>query len=133
MTKVTPGPTYVTVVMQVPATTPIPAGAQAVLMAPQVVNDRYVQLDPAYSGGPLMARRCHPDRRTQVAISVDEIIDSLDALAKALGPNGANAHGALSDFVASAAKAFGPNGAALHSTLSRSARHSGRCPARAPS
>jgi len=46
VTKVTPGPTYVTVVMQLPATTDLPAGAQAFLMAPQVVNDRYVQLNP---------------------------------------------------------------------------------------
>ena len=45
------------------------------------------------------------------------IIDSLDQLSKALGPNGANAHGALSDFVDSSAHAFGGNGAALHSTL----------------
>ena len=87
-------------------------------MAPQVVNDRYVQLNPAYSGGPNMAeRRGDPESRTAVPISVDGIIDSLDDLAKALGPNGANAHGALSRLVASSAHAFGPNGAALHSTL----------------
>ena len=58
-----------------------------------------------------------PLSRTAVPISVDEIVDSLDQLAKALGPNGANAHGALSAFVASSAHAFGGNGAALHSTL----------------
>jgi len=35
-----------------------------------------------------------PLSRTATAISVDAIIDSLDELAKALGPNGTNAHGA---------------------------------------
>ena len=87
-------------------------------MAPEVVNDRYVQLNPGYSGGPRMQDNAViPLSRTAVPISVDEIVDSLDQLAKALGPNGANAHGALSAFVASSAHAFGGNGAALHSTL----------------
>jgi len=118
ITKITPGPSYVTVVMQVPASTEIPAGAQALIMAPQVVNDRYVQLNPAYTGGPRMKNdTVIPVSRTAVPISVDGIIDSLDDLAKALGPNGANSHGALSAFIASSAHAFGPNGAALHSTL----------------
>jgi phospholipid/cholesterol/gamma-HCH transport system substrate-binding protein len=118
VTKITSGPTYVTVQMEVPASIPVPANAQALIMAPQVVNDRYVQLNPAYSGGPKMASGAViPLSQTAVPISVDGIIDSLDALAKALGPNGANAHGALSALVSSAAHSFGPNGAALHSTL----------------
>jgi ABC-type transporter Mla subunit MlaD len=58
-----------------------------------------------------------PMSRTAVPISVDEIVDSLEQLARALGPNGANAHGALSTFVASSAHAFGGDGTALHSTL----------------
>lgn len=118
VTKVTPGPGSVTVAMQVPAGTPIPADAEALLMAPQVVNDRYVQLNPAYNGGRRMQDGAViPTARTAVPISVDEIIDSLDQLAVALGPNGVNAHGALSNFVASSAHAFGGDGAALHSTL----------------
>jgi phospholipid/cholesterol/gamma-HCH transport system substrate-binding protein len=116
--SITPGPSYVTVVMQVSSSTPIPANAQAFIMAPQVVNDRYVQLNPAYTSGPKMANGAViPMARTAVPISVDGIIDSLDDLAKALGPNGANAHGAFSDFIDSTAYAFGPNGSALHSTL----------------
>jgi virulence factor Mce-like protein len=118
VTAITPGPSYVTVTMRVPTSTPIPAGADALIMAPQVVNDRYVQLNPGYRGGPqLQDGAVIPLTRTAVPISVDAIVDSLDQLARALGPNGANAHGALSAFVASSAHAFGGNGAALHSTL----------------
>ncbi|HXQ62319.1 MAG TPA: MCE family protein [Acidimicrobiales bacterium] len=118
VTRVTPGPTYVTVVMQVPASVAIPAHARALIMAPQVVNDRYVQLDPAYTAGPRMQDHAViPVSRTEVPISVDGIVDSLDQLARALGPNGVNAHGALSAYVASSAHAFGGDGAALHSTL----------------
>jgi phospholipid/cholesterol/gamma-HCH transport system substrate-binding protein len=118
VTKITPGPTYVSVTMEVPASTPIPAHADALIMAPQIVNDRYIQLNPAYSGGPRMQNNAViPVARTATPISVDGIVDSLDQLAKALGPNGANAHGALSRFVSSSARSFGGNGAALHSTL----------------
>ncbi len=118
VTRVTPGPTYVTVVMQVPTSVAIPARAHALIMAPQVVNDRYVQLDPAYVGGPRIEDHAViPVSRTEVPISVDGIVDSLDQLSRALGPNGVNAHGALSAYVASSAHAFGGDGAALHSTL----------------
>ncbi|MCP9953733.1 MlaD family protein [Actinomadura madurae] len=33
----------------------VPAEARAVVIAPNLVSDRYVQLDPAYGGGPKMA------------------------------------------------------------------------------
>jgi phospholipid/cholesterol/gamma-HCH transport system substrate-binding protein len=118
ITSITPGPSYVTVVMEVPASTQIPADAEALIMAPQVVNDRYIQLNPAYNGGPTMTSgTVIPPSRTAVPISVDGIIDSLDELSKALGPSGANSHGAFSQFINSTAYAFGPNGSALHSTL----------------
>lgn len=133
VTKVTPGPTYVSVVMQVPASTPIPAHAEALIMAPEVVNDRYVQLDPAYTGGPRMHDHAViPLSRTAAPISVDAIVDSLDQLARALGPNGANAHGALSRFVASSASAFGGDGAAVHSTLTSLGSALGALSSRSP-
>jgi virulence factor Mce-like protein len=118
ITAVQPGPTYVTVTMSLPAGTKVPTDAHAYLMAPELVYDRYVELDPAYTSGPTYnSGAIIPVANTATAISVDSIVDSLDALARALGPSGTNAHGALSGFVAAAAKAFGPDGAALHSTL----------------
>jgi virulence factor Mce-like protein len=116
--RVSPGPTFVTVEMTVPTSTSIPRDAQAFLMAPQVVNDRYVEFNPAYTGGPRMQDHAViPVARTAVPISVDGIINSLDNFAKALGPNGANANGALSSFISSSAHSFGGDGAALHATL----------------
>lgn len=118
VTSIKPGPSFVTVTMQMPASTKVPANANAYIMAPQVVNDRYVQLGPAYTTGATMkGGAVIPEGRTAVPISVDGIIDSLDDLAKALGPNGANKHGALNDFITSSANSFGPDGKALHSTL----------------
>jgi phospholipid/cholesterol/gamma-HCH transport system substrate-binding protein len=116
--SVTPGPTYVTVAMEIPASLKIPSNAQAFIMAPNIVNDRFVQLNPPYTGGPAMPDHgLIPESRTAVPVSVDEVIDSLNQFALALGPNGANQHGALSDLLHSAAVAFGSNGSALHSTL----------------
>ena len=118
VTSVTPGPTYVTVQMVVPSSTKIPSDAQAFVMAPNIVNDRFIQLNPPYTGGPTMPDHgLIPESRTAVPVSVDQVIDSLNQFALALGPNGANQHGALSNLLHNAAQAFGPNGSALHSTL----------------
>ena len=115
VTKITPGPTYVTVVMQVPSSTPIPARADALVMAPQVVNDRYVQLNPGYTGGPrIQDNAVIPMSRTAVPISVDGIVDSLDQLARALGPNGVNAHAGFRVF--SPARLTPSEAMALHCT-----------------
>jgi phospholipid/cholesterol/gamma-HCH transport system substrate-binding protein len=118
VTSVTPGPTYVTVEMEIPSSTKIPSDAQAFIMAPNIVNDRFVQLNPPYTGGPVMPDHGSiPESRTAVPVSVDEVIDSLNQFALALGPSGANQHGALSALLHAAAVAFGSNGSALHSTL----------------
>jgi phospholipid/cholesterol/gamma-HCH transport system substrate-binding protein len=118
VTSVKPGPTYVTVQMEIPSSTKIPLDAQAFIMAPNIINDRFVQLNPPYTGGPTMPNHgLIPESRSAVPVSVDQVIDSLDQFALALGPNGANQHGALSNLLHSAAVAFGSNGSALHSTL----------------
>lgn len=118
VTSVTPGPTYVTVDMVVPESTKIPSNAQAFIMAPNIINDRFVQLSPAYTSGPTMKNHALiPESRTAVPVSVDQVIDSLNQFALALGPSGANQHGALSNLLHAAAEAFGSNGSALHSTL----------------
>ena len=54
ITKITARGTYVTVQMEIPASQKVPADATAEIMAPNVVNDRFVQLDPPYTGGPTM-------------------------------------------------------------------------------
>lgn len=117
--KVAPHPAAVTVTMQIDRSVRVPARAVAFLMAPNVVSDRYVQLDPAYTGGPPMAPGADiPSSRTADPVSVDQIISSLDQLAVALGPNGANAKGALSNLLHSAANAFANDGPQIHTTIS---------------
>jgi phospholipid/cholesterol/gamma-HCH transport system substrate-binding protein len=118
VTGIKPEPGYVLVTMQVSNKYKIPADATATLMAPQVVSDRFVQLDPSYTNGPTMpAGTVIPLNRTQIPVSVDEVINSLNSLAAQLGPNGANQHGALSSLVHQLATNFGPSGPDFHNAV----------------
>lgn len=99
---------------------PVPASAGAVVVAPSVVADRYVQLTPAYTGGPQLASGAIiPVARTAVPLEVDQLYASLDKLATALGPHGANAHDALSDVLKTGAANLNGNGAAMHAMVSQ--------------
>ncbi|MCG8921501.1 MCE family protein [Lentzea sp. CC55] len=96
----------------------VPENAQAVVVSPSVVSDRYVQLAPAYTGGPALGDDAViPRERTATPVELDELYSSLDKLTTALGPNGANADGALADLLNSAAKNLEGNGQALNDTL----------------
>ena len=75
----------------------VPANAKAVIASPSIVADRYIQLTPAYSKGDVMADGAEiPLDRTAVPLELDQIYQSLNDLAVALGPKGANDQGALS-------------------------------------
>ncbi len=92
----------------------IPAGALAVVVASSVVSDRYVQLSPPYTGGTRMADRAViPLERTATPVELDQLYQSLNQLASALGPHGANANGALSDLLDTGADNLDGNGRAL--------------------
>lgn len=110
---------YVTVRMRLPASVRLPADAKAVLMAPAVVSDRYVEFTPAYSGaGPALPDGAVLDvDRTVTPLGIDQITGALDALARALGPTGANSDGSLSALLSTVATDLGGNGALLHDTI----------------
>ncbi|MGN9910347.1 MCE family protein [Phytohabitans sp. LJ34] len=96
----------------------VPAGAQAVIVPPSVVSDRYVQLTPAYNGGQALADGAElPVERTAAPMEIDEIYQALDEFNRALGPRGANKDGALSDLLAVGRANLEGNGAALGETL----------------
>ncbi len=116
--SVTPEGRTVRVVMRYAAATPVPANAMAVIVPPSVVSDRYVQLTPAYSGGPTLAVGADlPQSRTAVPLELDDVYRALDQFDQALGPNGANADGALSQLVHTGASNLDGNGAALGGSI----------------
>jgi virulence factor Mce-like protein len=96
----------------------IPADADAVVLAPSLVSDRYVQFAPVYDGGPKMTDGAQvPLERTAIPVELDAVYGALDELSAALGPNGANKNGALSDLVDTGAANLDGNGEALNRTL----------------
>ena len=116
--SVTPSGTDVVVTMSYDADVQIPAEAEAVIISPSVVGDRYVQLTPAYTGGELLADNATLEAdRTAVPLELDQIYENLDRLNVALGPNGANRNGALSDLLEVTAENFGGQGEELNQTI----------------
>jgi phospholipid/cholesterol/gamma-HCH transport system substrate-binding protein len=98
----------------------IPSTAKAVIVAPSLVSDRYVQFTPAYTGGPQMAEgTVLPRERTATPLEVDDLYASLNRVSTTLGPNGANKNGALSDLLNTLAKNSKGNGKALHDTITQ--------------
>jgi virulence factor Mce-like protein len=96
----------------------IPADADAIVLAPSLVSDRYVQFSPAYDGGPTMEDGAEVSLdRTAVPVELDQVYGALDELSAALGPTGANENGALSDLVDVGAANLDGNGEALNRTL----------------
>jgi virulence factor Mce-like protein len=125
--SVEPQGEQVKVVMSVDRKYDVPADAKAAQITPSVVSDRYIQLTPVYTGGPKMARNATiPRDRTVTPVEVDQLYKSITELSDALGPNGANAQGAVNDLVRTSAANLAGNGEALANSLtqlSRAARY----------
>jgi phospholipid/cholesterol/gamma-HCH transport system substrate-binding protein len=74
----------------------LPAGVRAAILSPTLVATRFIQLDPAYVGGPTFPNGgAIPEERTVEPVEFDELKTQLSQLADALGPNGVNQKGAL--------------------------------------
>jgi virulence factor Mce-like protein len=120
VTKITPAGDRVKIDMVYDGSYKIPADAKAVILAPSIVSDRYVQLTPVYSSGPTLpdgADISLDSHRTAEPVELDEIYKNIDTLNQALGPHGANKSGALSDLLKVGAANLRGNGQALHGTL----------------
>jgi phospholipid/cholesterol/gamma-HCH transport system substrate-binding protein len=126
VTKVVPQGDTVLVELRVDRDVRIPAGASAVIVAPSLVSDRYVQLAPAYTGGPELAPgTVVPRERTATPLEVDDLYASLNRVSTTLGPNGVNKNGALADLLNTLAANTRGNGAAINDTVTQLSRLSG--------
>lgn len=117
VTRVVPQGDHVAVDFQYDDKYRVPAQAKAVVVAPSLVSDRYVQLFPAYTTGPAMHDGATIGlERTAVPVELDRVSQSLDDLLVALGPEGANREGALSRLVDTSARNLGGEGQHIHDT-----------------
>jgi len=118
VTAVVPEGDRVRVAMEYDGEYKLPADAKAAIVTPTLTADRFVQIAPAYTGGPVMqdnARIELPDTGTPVEL--DRIYKSLSDLTQALGPNGANKDGSLNTLLSAGAKALRGNGKLGNETL----------------
>ncbi|MCX6398164.1 MAG: MCE family protein [Propionibacteriales bacterium] len=96
----------------------LPADVHALIVPPSIVGDRFIQLAPAYEDGEVLADKATLGLdRTGVPVELDETYSALDKFATGLGPEGANADGALSRLVTATAKNLSGHGAAFNQTL----------------
>ncbi len=102
---------------------PIPADARAVIVAPNLVGARYVQLAPAYGADgdttrPTMQSGAVLDTdRTAVPVEWDELKTQLARLSADLGPTAAETSSSVGRFIESAADALDGNGDKLRETI----------------
>jgi phospholipid/cholesterol/gamma-HCH transport system substrate-binding protein len=117
--SVEPAADHVVVRMSYDADYSLPADASAAIVAPTLVGIRYVQLGPAYTGGPTLADGATiPMERTGVPLEWDEIRAELNELAVTLGPDNAQAlPGSLARALDTTSANLGGNGTAVRDTI----------------
>src|SRR5690349_6669322 len=78
---VTPSGTDVVVTMRYDADVRLPEDAAAVIVSPSIVGDRFVQLTPVYTDGPVLDDGATLETdQTAVPLELDQIYQSLDDL-----------------------------------------------------
>jgi virulence factor Mce-like protein len=111
VTAVVPEGDSVRVEMEYDGKYKLPTDVKAAIVTPTLVADRFVQLAPAYGGGPALRDGGDiPVSRTAVPVELDRIYSSIGDLTEALGPNGANKSGALGQLLSAGAAALKGNG-----------------------
>src|SRR3954462_3292483 len=120
VTKVKPQGASVRITMTYDAKYNVPASAVALMVANSLVSDRFIQLEPAYHGtGPVLKDHAHLKiDKTASPAELDDIYAALQKLTDALGPNGANKNGSLTNFINVSAANLQGNGAEFGASIS---------------
>lgn len=120
--SVTPRPEGVKVTLEIAEGVDVPADARLAVVPITVIADRYVQLYPAYRGGPKLADGDHLGLdRTHIPAELDEVLGQLKALLDALAPAGPKGKGPLTRLVTSLDQALRGRSDELAGTIEGSA------------
>jgi phospholipid/cholesterol/gamma-HCH transport system substrate-binding protein len=125
--SIEPRPEDVKITMSVDRDVKVPADARAVIMSPNLVAARFIQLAPAYTSGPAL-----PDgatialSKTAVPVEWDEVKQSLTDLAKQLSPAAGQLQGPLGKAINQAADTFTGNGDSFRASLRELSQAAGR-------
>jgi phospholipid/cholesterol/gamma-HCH transport system substrate-binding protein len=122
-----PRATDVKVTMTVNNGVKVPADAKALVIAPNLVSARFIQLTPAYTEGPELGDGAEIGLdRTAVPVEWDEVKEQLTQLSAQLGPQQGSMQGPLSNFVNQAADTFDGNGDSFRQALRELSQTAGR-------
>ncbi|OBF13384.1 MCE family protein [Mycobacterium sp. ACS4331] len=108
----------------------VPADAQAIVVSPNLVAARFIQLTPAYEPGSnaqvLADGAVIGLDRTGVPVEWDEVKTELSKLSETLGPEQGSLQGPLTEFVDQAATTFDGNGDSFRNVLRELSQTAGR-------
>lgn len=120
--EVEPRGTTMRVVMHLDPGTRVPEDAGAEILQGSLVTDRFIEIGPAWDGGPTLASGAHIDAdHTRSPATVDEVAKAIDDLVLALdaGLDGKGGAG-LGEMLSTTAAALEGNGAHLRRALAES-------------
>jgi len=122
-----PRPSDVKITMSVSQDVKIPKDARAVIMSPNLVSARFIQLTPAYTGGAALPDGGSIDlTRTAVPVEWDEVKEALTQLAVQLGPTAGSMQGPLGAAINQAADTLDGKGESFHNALRELSQVAGR-------
>jgi phospholipid/cholesterol/gamma-HCH transport system substrate-binding protein len=125
--SISPEADAVKITMRVQDGVKLPADARAVVIAPNIVAARFIQLTPAYKGGPAMKDGGSIGlERTAVPVEWDEVKSELTQLSQQLGPQAGKVQGPLGAFIDQAADTFDGNGDSFRRALRELSQTAGR-------
>ncbi|WP_235622131.1 MCE family protein [Mycolicibacterium austroafricanum] len=117
----------VKITMTIDGDVKVPAEAKALVIAPNLVSARFIQLAPAYTGGTVMADGAEIGLdRTAVPVEWDEVKEQLTQLSTQLGPHEGSVQGPLTDVVNQAADTFDGNGDTFRRAVRELSQTAGR-------
>ncbi|BCI85192.1 hypothetical protein NIIDMKKI_03980 [Mycobacterium kansasii] len=127
-----PRPSDVKITMSVSEDVKVPRDAQAVIMSPNLVAARFIQLTPAYTGGAVLPDGASIElSRTAVPVEWDEVKEALTQLSVTLSPAAGELQGPLGAAINQAADTLDGNGDSFHKALQELSQVAGRLGIRA--
>jgi len=115
---IVPEPTRAKITFWVDGDHPVPADANAVILSPQLVTGRAIQLTPAYTGGAAMPTgTVMGQERTAVPVEWDDVRTQLQRLTKLLKPTEPGGVSTLGAFINTAADNLRGQGADIRETV----------------
>lgn len=116
--KVEPAGDKMKVTFHYPSKYKVPADASAVILNPSLVASRNIELEPSYTGGPVLTdNTVIPIERTQVPVEWDDLRDSIGKTVAALGPTPEQPRGPFGDTIETLANGLAGKGDAINQSL----------------